>query len=183
MKNREWLITHTRISFLIGLIVCLLSLQFVFPPLIVLFLVIIPAVVALTFASAPGGASVAAIGFVSVVSFGLFGIINGIWMLVYAATGLVLGWADRVGLRQPFRSALMAFAFFFTLAASALAFAFLAGIGFQQAVQAVSTVPPIIQTLIIPVFLLSLFTWSMLNALSADSFFNRVSRQLSFIHR
>ena len=183
MNDRYWILTLTRIAFLDSLILCLLCIQFVFQPFLVLLLAVIPAVIALTFTGTSTSTSLLSLIILTFIIFALFGITNGVWMVVYAAAGTVLGWTNRVHLNHPLRLTLVMITYLAAMITAGILFFAIAGIGLNDATNVLAVFPTAIRSVILPLFALSFIVWAILNSLGADVFLTRAIRQLNLSER
>jgi hypothetical protein len=182
MSQRERLLRLTRIAFLDGLALSLLSLQFVVPPLLVVMLVIVPAVIALQIYHAPDGFTFLSLLVLVLAAYVLYGPVSAVWTAVYAVIGAAMGLARRA--KAPYAARLLVEGPLCVAGIAAAAFTFAALAGMRWADLAAFLSPlPWLRQYFGPLFAAGVLAWGLISSAGSDAFLQRVLNQMYFLER
>ena len=180
MNDRAQILGLTQIAFLNALILSFLGVQFVIPFASIVLLLVIPVIFALQVYHV--AIRVAFLSGLSVVVLStiLFGVVLGIWTLVYFVLGIALGWGRRNRLPSALRLFLVSLLFCVAIIAIMFAFGWMANITWVGITGTLAHYQLLNRLPLIPLIGLGLAGWALLNTLGADQILSRVLRQLYF---
>jgi hypothetical protein len=178
MNNRDQILGLTRVAFLNALILSFLGIQFVFPFASIFLLVVIPVIFALQVYHV--SIRLAFLSNFTLVLFSsiLFGIVLGIWTIVYFVLGMVLGWSFRNQIKFILRISLVSLLFCISLITLMFAFGWIANITWEEISEVIGKYELLNQYPLIPFMVLGLMVWGFLNSLGADRILSRVLKQI-----
>jgi hypothetical protein len=178
VNDRDQILGLTRVAFLNALILSFLGIQFVIPFASIFLLVVIPVIFALQVYRVE--IRVVFLSSLTVIIFSsiLFGIVLGIWTLVYFVLGIALGWSCRKQIHLGLRLSLVSFLFCISLIILVLTFGWIAEISWADITGVIGRYELLNQYPLIPLMGLGLVVWGFLNALGADRILSRVLKQI-----
>jgi hypothetical protein len=181
VNYRDKILGLTQIAFLNALILSFLGVQFVIPFASIVLLIVIPVIFALQVYHVAIRLVFLSGLTVVILSSILFGVVLGIWNLVYFALGIALGWSCRKRIPIGLRLFMVSLLFCISLIVLIVAFGWMADINWADITIAITRYKPLNQLPLIPVMGIGLLGWAFLNTFGADRILSRVLKQLYFV--
>lgn len=178
MTERAQVVASTQMAMLNAIILSLLSIQFIVPFAFILLIWIVPTIIALQVYHVPLKLMLLSGLVIIGLSFILFGIDVGFWMVVYISAGSVLGISRKLNYHWSFRLLSVAFAFTVSLLAIMIIFGWLTQISWQEIQNVLAKLSLFNQIPLLPAMVGGLITWTVIISVVVDWFLSRVLRQL-----
>ena len=163
MNNRDQILALTRLAFLNAIFLAAMSVQFVIPPLFLIFLWLLPALFAIQAYYAPMRLVALSAFMVALLSFSLLGFTGGLWSLVYAWVGVALAVSWRRG-QWGRRILVTGLALFAALLAAIVIMAWLVQVTWLDAVAIAARLSLMPPDRLLPAAIVALFIWSLILA-------------------
>lgn len=178
MNDREIILTLNHIAFLDALIFSFLGIQFVFPPVFILLLVIIPTIIALQFYHMPVKYALLSEFLLIVLTMALFGISIALWELLYFGVGAAIGIGWRFHFHILLRLLVATVVFVICLAMIVISFGALAQVSWRDIISSMAQYPWLLQVPWIPITLVGFAVWAIFMSLGVENLLSRVLKQL-----
>lgn len=181
MNDRTLILNLTQVAFLNALILSLLGIQFIFPFASVVLLIIVPVVFALQIYHRAIKISILSGLLVVLLSSILFGVIMGLWTLVYLILGIALGLGFQYRIPLGLRFGLVGSLFSVSLAIIILVLGWLAGINVLDITAMLSRYGLSNRVPLAVLIGIGLIGWAFMTALGSDRILSRVLSQIDWV--